>query len=104
MRLLRKLNQERGTAMIMATHDVELVPLFSDRVVIMSKSKIVTTGPPRKVFADTAMIREADLRLPRVGHLIEILQKKEGMNFPEIPLTIGEARRELLRLVRKAAK
>ncbi len=36
MRLLRKLNKERGTTMIMATHDVELVPLFSDRVAIMT--------------------------------------------------------------------
>jgi cobalt/nickel transport system ATP-binding protein len=104
MRLLRKLNQEGGTTMIMATHDVELVPLFSDRVAIMSKGKIVTEGPPAEVFTDTDMIREVDLRLPRVGHLIEILQKKEGMNFAEIPLTIGQARRELLRLVGRKAR
>jgi cobalt transport protein ATP-binding subunit len=98
MRLLRKLNKERGTTMIMATHDVELVPLFSDRVAIMSKGKIITEGPPGKVFADTDMIREVELRLPRIGHLIEILQKKEGIDFQEIPLTIGGARRALLRL------
>jgi len=103
MRLLRKLNRERGTAMLMATHDVELVPLFSDRVAIMSKGKIITEGPPGKVFANTDMIREVELRLPRVGHLIEILQKKEGINFQKMPLTIGEARRELLRLVRRTA-
>lgn len=98
MRLLRRLNKERGIAMIMATHDVELVPLFSDRVAIMSKGRIITEGTPGKVFARTDMIREVELRLPRVGHLIEILQKKEGINFKEIPLTIGEARRELLKL------
>jgi cobalt transport protein ATP-binding subunit len=103
MRLLRKLNQERGTTMLMATHDVELVPLFSDRVAIMNKGKIIAEGPPGKVFANTDMIREVELRLPRVGHLIEILQKKEGINFQEMPLTIGEARRELLRLVRRTA-
>jgi len=102
MRLLRKLNQERGTTMLMATHDVELVPLFSDRVAIMSKGKIITEGPPGKVFANTDMIREVELRLPRVGHLIEILQKKEGINFQEMPLTIGEARRELVRFVKGA--
>ncbi len=99
MRLLRKLNKEKGTTMIMATHDVELVPLFADRVAIMNKGKIITEGPPEKVFTDTDMIRELDLRLPRVAHLIEILQKKEGIHFQEIPLTIGEAKREILRLV-----
>jgi len=103
MRLLRKLNKERGTTMIMATHDVELVPLFSDRVAIMSKGKIIAQGPPGEVFANTDMIREVELRLPRVGHLIEILQKKEGMHFQEIPLTIGEARRELLRFVGRSS-
>jgi cobalt/nickel transport system ATP-binding protein len=101
MRLLRKLNQERGTTMLMATHDVELVPLFTDRVAIMSEGRIITEGAPAKVFANTAMIREVELRLPRVAHLIEILQKKEGISFAEMPLTIGEARRELLRLLRK---
>jgi len=99
MRLLRKLNRERGTTMIMATHDVELVPLFSDRVAIMSKGRIITEGPPGKVFANTDMIREVELRLPRIGHLIEILHKKEEMDFQEMPLTIGEARRELLRFL-----
>jgi len=65
----------------------------------MSKGKIIAEGPPGKVFANTDMIREVELRLPRIGHLIEILQKKEGINFQEMPLTIGEARRELLRFL-----
>ena len=99
MRLLRKLNKERGTTMIMATHDVELVPLFSDRVAIMSKGKIIAEGPPGKVFTNTDMIREVELRLPRLAHLVEVLQKEDGLDFPEIPLTIGAARRELLRFV-----
>ena len=89
--------------MIMATHDGELVPLFSDRVAIMSKGQIIAEGPPGEVFAHTDMIREAELRLPRVGHLIEILQKKDGIHFQEIPLTIGEARRELLRFVGRSS-
>ena len=104
MRLLRKLNQGKGTTMLMATHDVELVPLFADRVAIMSKGRIITEGPPAKVFANTKMIREVELRLPRVAHLIEILQKKEGIDFQRVPLTIGEARRELLRLVGRSAR
>ena len=99
MRLLRKLNKERGTAMIIATHDVELVPLFCDRVAIMSKGKLIGEKTPQEVFADIDMIRNAELRLPRIAHLIEILKKEDRLNFSEIPLTIGEARRELLRLV-----
>jgi cobalt transport protein ATP-binding subunit len=99
MRLLRKLNRENGITMIMATHDVELVPLFADRLVIMNKGRIVKEGSAVKVFADTDMIREVQLRLPRIGHLVEILRKKEGMHFHSVPLTISEARHEFVKLV-----
>ncbi len=101
MRLLRKLNRENGITMMMATHDVELVPLFSDRVVIMNKGQIVDEGLPGEVFANNDGIREVQLRLPRIGHLVEILRKKEGMHFNNIPLTISEARQEIVRLLER---
>ncbi len=104
MRLLRKLNKESGTAMIMATHDVELVPLFSDRVVIMSEGRIIAEGPPGEVFADIDMIRKAELRLPRLAHLVEVLQKEDGLSFMNTPLTIGQARRELLSLLESRSR
>ncbi|MFH1650520.1 MAG: ATP-binding cassette domain-containing protein, partial [Chloroflexota bacterium] len=102
MRLLRGLNRDKGISMIMATHDVELVPLFCQRVAVMSRGRIIAAGPPAEIFADVTMIRKAELRLPRVSHLIEILRKREGMDFPRMPLTIGEARRELMRYLGKS--
>ncbi len=99
MRLLRKLNREQGTTMIMATHDVELVPLFCDRVAVMGRGEIIAEGTPADIFADTVLVREAELRLPRVSHLVEILKKEDDLNFAEMPLTIGQARREMRRLL-----
>lgn len=98
MRLLRSLNREREITMVMATHDVELVPLFCDRVAIMSQGTIIAEETPARIFAETDTIRRAGLRLPRIGHLAEILQKKDGLQFQHIPLTIGQARQELLNL------
>ncbi|MHB1377637.1 MAG: energy-coupling factor ABC transporter ATP-binding protein [Candidatus Humimicrobiaceae bacterium] len=98
MHLLRRLNKE-GATMVMATHSVDLVPLFLDRVVILSKGKIIREGLPEKVFSDPEMIRLAKLRLPQVGHLFEILKKKDKFELNNLPLTIGEARREILKLV-----
>ncbi|MHB8279374.1 MAG: energy-coupling factor ABC transporter ATP-binding protein [Candidatus Humimicrobiaceae bacterium] len=98
MHLLRRLNKE-GATMVMSTHSVDLVPLFLDRVVILSKGKIIREGSPEKVFSDPEMIRLAKLRLPQVGHLFEILKKKDKFELNNLPLTIGEARREILKLV-----
>lgn len=97
MHLLKRLNRE-GVTMVMATHSVDLVPLFLDRVVILSKGKIIREGLPEKVFSDPETIRFAKLRLPQVGHLFEILKKKDKFEVSNLPLTIGEARREILKL------
>ncbi len=97
MLLLRRLNREKGIAMVMATHDVELVPLFCDRIVVMHQGRIVAMDTPHNVLGNPELTRQVGLRLPRVAHLAEILRKEDGLDL-DIPLTIGEARRELLKL------
>ena len=65
MRLLRELNRERRITMVMATHDVELIPLFCDRVAIMNQGKIIAEATPERIFTNVEMVRDARLRLPR---------------------------------------
>jgi cobalt/nickel transport system ATP-binding protein len=85
--------------MVMATHDIEVVPLYCDRVAVMKEGKLKAVGTPQSVFDDVDLLRETDMRLPRVAHLIEILQKRDGLAFSKRPLTIGDARRELVRAI-----
>ncbi len=98
MLLLKRLNREHETTMIMATHDVELVPLFCDRIIVMHKGRVIAQDTPQNILGNPGLIRQVSLRLPRVAHLAEILQKEDGVDFQIIPLTIGEARREFLKL------
>lgn len=95
MHLLKELNSKNKVTMVMSTHSVDLVPLFIDRVIILNKGKIVKEGFPEDCFADTATIRDASLRLPQIGHLFEILKKRDRLDFKGLPLTIGEAREQL---------
>jgi cobalt/nickel transport system ATP-binding protein len=88
-----------GLTLIVATHDVDLVPLFADEICILSKGQIVTQGPPQEVFAKTELLRSLDLRVPRITHLFEILSKKNQLlTDKQFPLTIGEARKEIVEL------
>ncbi|MEE8423484.1 MAG: ATP-binding cassette domain-containing protein [Thermodesulfobacteriota bacterium] len=98
MHLLKDLNREKNITMIMATHSVDLVPVFIDRVVILNEGKIIREGLPEEVFSDAEMIRRAKLKLPRIGQLFEILKKQDGFDIDSLPLTIGEARGELVKL------
>lgn len=97
MHLLYQLNQE-GMTIVISTHDVDLVPLYACDVYIISEGKIIKEGSPWEVFEDVKTIRGANLRLPRIAHLMEILEKEDKLPFDKpYPLTIGEARRRIIK-------
>ena len=52
MHLLEDLNKKHGITMIMATHVVDLVPLFMSKIAILSKGKVLRYGTPEEVFGD----------------------------------------------------
>jgi cobalt/nickel transport system ATP-binding protein len=96
LRILYQLNQE-GMSIVISTHDVDLVPLYASQVYIISDGRIIKEGNPPEVFGDVKTIRGANLRLPRIAHLMEILQKEDDLPFEKpYPLTIGEARKKIL--------
>ena len=93
MKLLYDLNK-KGITIIISTHDVDLVPIYANRVYIMSKGQIIKEGAPKEVFSNSEIIRKANLRLPRVAHLIEILNDRDRIPI-EMGFTIGEVRQNL---------
>jgi cobalt/nickel transport system ATP-binding protein len=100
MALLTKLNLEQRVTVVMATHSVDMVPLFLDRLYILSKGRIVRSGPPSEVFTAPGEMEQVKLRLPQIAELIYRLKHEDGVAFDKIPLTVGEARREILRTMR----
>ncbi len=100
MNLLTRLNREKGVTVVMATHSVDLVPLFLDRLYIMNKGRITRGGTPEEVFTAPEEMAQVKLRLPQIAELIYRLKNEDGVSFEKVPLTIGAARREILRLVK----
>lgn len=93
--LLLELNKELDITLIVATHDVDAVPLYADRIYVMSEGQLVAEGTPHEIFSKVSLIRSSSLRLPRIAHLMEVLQKHDGLPVGDYPLTIGEARKVL---------
>ncbi len=100
MNLLVRLNKQEGITILMATHDVDLVPIYANHIFILNEGKIVLDGSPKEVFSQKQLIRSAHLRLPRVAHLGEILFNKDNLSIDSLPLTIGEARRMVVSQVK----
>ncbi len=99
MKLLKDLNERRGITTIIATNSVDLVPVYMSRVVIMDKGKVVKEGTPEEVFTDTKMLEDVKLELPQIAQLMEVLRNRDKLPINELPLTIEEARRELINLI-----
>ena len=97
MKLLQKLNKENGVTIVMATHSVDLVPVFLDRLYILSKGRISRGGTPEEVFNAPEDMANIKLRLPHIAELLYKLKHEDKIHFDRIPLTIGEARREILK-------
>lgn len=86
--LLRALGAA-GTTLVAATHAVDLVPLFADRVVLLGGGRVLADAPAREVFADEELLARADVRAPAATRLWRALSRVDAPDGP-IPLTLEE--------------
>lgn len=100
MHLISKMNRSFGMTVILSTHDVDIVPMFAERVYVMHDGIIEAEGTPKEIFKDPELVQKAHLRLPRIAKLLELL-KEEGIDV-EIAITPDDARDELLRVINQA--
>ncbi len=95
MHLLKEVQKQTNLTIILSTHDVDLVPIYCNRVYVMNQGKMCLEGTPEVVFNQVTVLRSLNLRLPRVAHLVEVLNSKDGWNIPKPGLTISQARHVL---------
>lgn len=95
LEILLELNR-KGMTVVMATHDVDLVPVCATTVCLLDAGRAVARGSLKEVFADGEIIRACGLRLPRVASLFEDLP-----GVMELPLTVGMAREMLVGMIEK---
>ncbi len=72
MDTIHKLNKEMGITVVLITHFMDEA-VKADRVVIMDKGEIITTGTPREVFSKVDFLREHKLDVPQSTELCNTL-------------------------------
>jgi energy-coupling factor transport system ATP-binding protein len=91
--LCAQLNRERGTTILIVSHEMELLAQHANRLVLMSEGQILVDGPPREVLRDVAPFRAAGVRLPQMVELADGLRGE--VEWAEVPLSEDEAERVL---------
>jgi cobalt/nickel transport system ATP-binding protein len=99
MRLLNWLNRKHGITVVLATHSVDMLPLFADRIYLLNRGSVLKAGSATEIFRDQELIDRAGLRLPYISSLLDELRREDGVPIDGMPLTVGEARKQLLRLI-----
>ncbi|MGE5855792.1 MAG: energy-coupling factor ABC transporter ATP-binding protein [Syntrophaceae bacterium] len=99
MHFLNRLNRERGITVVFATHSVDLLPLFADRVCVLERGRVAKCESAKAIFNEHEILERAGLRLPYISSLFHDMKRYDGIPINGLPLTVGQARRELLSLL-----
>jgi cobalt/nickel transport system ATP-binding protein len=67
--LLNHLHDEHGLSIVYTTHEVNIVPLISNRVYVISRDGIVFEGTADETFAQHDLLAEAGLEQPTLAEL-----------------------------------
>lgn len=92
MALLLEINKAMGITIVIATHDIDIIPLYCDHAFAFDKGSVIIEGTPREIFSQPEILRKHSLRLPRISHLMEILKNKDNIQVDESASTISAAR------------
>jgi len=89
MKIIRKLNEEEGITVVLITHHMDEAAQ-ADRILVIDNGKLVLEGPPKHVFANAGILKNAGLDIPQVSSFF-IKAVSEGIiDGGEIPVMIDE--------------
>lgn len=73
------IRRERGTAVILVSHEMEDVAVHADRVMLMHEGRIGLAGTPKQVFSQVEKVRELGGEVPEVT---EVMYDLSRMGLP----------------------
>lgn len=84
--IARQLN-ERGTTVIMITHDMDLVARYARRAVVLGLGRVLADGPTRQVFRQPELLRRTFLQPPQAAQVAQALAAR---GVPATALSVDE--------------
>ena len=103
LRTIKELNRERGVTVVLITHHMDEAAQ-ADRLVVMTKGKVVADGAPKEVFSATWRSCSAvGLTVPETTQLLWEL-RQAGLDVPLDALSDEECAQALCQLLNAASK
>ncbi|QRO13497.1 ABC transporter ATP-binding protein [Moraxella osloensis] len=98
LRLLHRLKNERGMAMILISHDLNLVKRYSDNLIVMQQGKVMEQGAtqaifdhPQQDYTRSLIYQEFGQSLPIIDNSPSVLEVKQlTIAFPQKNNILGQ--------------
>ena len=100
LELIRTLNWSQGIAVILVSHSMEDVAEYAKRLLVMYEGEIIMDDTPRNVFKAYKQMETLGLSVPQVTYAAHAL-KDRGFPIDENVMTVAEAKKEILRILKK---
>ena len=85
-RLIVDLKTRFGMSVVIATHDLDLAARIADRICLVRDGSVFSEGSPVDIFYNTALIREAGLKIPSVISIYLKYCEEKGMEPTKRPI------------------
>ncbi len=92
---LKEIRQERQIPVILVSHSMEEVAAYADRVIVMSRSRVLYDLPSHQLFEHYKELEEIGLKAPEVKYAVEAL-KGAGLDIDTNVITVDEAVKAVL--------
>jgi energy-coupling factor transport system ATP-binding protein len=100
---VKLLHKEYEMTIVLVSHSMEDVAKVADRILVMHKGKCILDGKPSDIFHEIDTLESVGLAVPQVTYLMKSLKEK-GFNISGEAFTIGQAKEEILNVIRSAGK
>ena len=97
LKTIKELNRTSGVTVVLITHHMHEAAQ-ADRLVVMSKGKVIADGAPREVFKQVEALKEVGLTVPETTELLWEL-RKAGVDVSLDALSDEECAQELYQLL-----
>ena len=82
--------KSRGNSLVIISHSMEDIAVYSDEIIAMSGGKVLVSGTPKEVFSKNALLTSSGLDIPQVTEVLVKL-KNAGVNIDDDIFTPDEA-------------
>jgi len=89
--LIRHLADDHGYTVLMATHQMSLVPEVASRMLVMQGGRLLADGPVRELLTDVPLLEQARLQPPDITRFFYKKALLENRKPERLPLTLDEA-------------